>query len=87
MSPERRGAPLRRNEDEYALLLGVIDDVRAKGRIDAEFDGTARDRSVRDVLAHLHAWHLLLEQWHAEGINHYAWAREAIAVGLGSRRP
>ncbi|HEX5858495.1 MAG TPA: ClbS/DfsB family four-helix bundle protein [Microbacterium sp.] len=68
MSVERRDALLRRNEDEYVLLRGMVERLRGDGRAEAEFDGDARDRTVRDVLAHLHAWHLLLEDWYAEGM-------------------
>lgn len=67
MSTARRDALLRRNEEEYVLLLVDVDAARARGRIDAEFDGDGRDRNIRDVLGHLHAWHLLLERWYSEG--------------------
>ncbi|MGC5221823.1 ClbS/DfsB family four-helix bundle protein [Micromonospora sp. DT81.3] len=68
MTTDGRDALLRRNEDEYVLLRGVVDRLRGEGRIDDRFAGEGRDRSVRDVLAHLHAWHLLLGQWYADGM-------------------
>ena len=37
-------------------------------RLDEEFAGSARDRNVRDVVAHLHAWHILLERWYSDGM-------------------
>lgn len=68
MTTDGRDALLRRNEDEYVLLRGVVDRLRGEGRIDDRFAGDGRDRSLRDVLAHLHAWHVLLEQWYADGM-------------------
>lgn len=68
MTTDRRDALARRNDDEFASLKQLVARVRADGRIDEEFAGDARDRNVRDVLAHLHAWHLLLEGWYEDGM-------------------
>jgi hypothetical protein len=68
MATDQRDALVARNEDEYAQLKALIDRVRREGRIDEEFAGESRDRSVRDVLAHLLAWHLLLAGWYEEGM-------------------
>lgn len=57
---------LTRNDEEFAALLAVIDTL-SPDRREAELTGDGRDRSVRDVVAHLHAWHLLLERWYREG--------------------
>lgn len=57
---------LARNDAELHALLQLIDAI-PPARLDEEFAGHARDRNVRDVVAHLHAWHLLLERWYAEG--------------------
>jgi hypothetical protein len=67
MSTGGRDELMRRNEDEFVLLLGVLDRLRGEGRIDASFAQGGRDRNVRDVLGHLHTWHLLLERWYGEG--------------------
>lgn len=29
----------------------------------------SRDKSIRDVLAHLHEWHAMLERWYLEGMS------------------
>ena len=57
---------LARNDTEFAALLGLIDGLSAD-QLAAEFAGPARDRNVRDVAAHLHAWHILLERWYSDG--------------------
>lgn len=68
MTTDRRDELARRNDGEYAALKDLVARVRADGRADEEFSGDARDRNVHDVLAHLHAWHLLLEGWYEDGM-------------------
>ena len=58
---------LARGDSEFAALLDLIDRLPAE-RLDEEFAGPARDRNVRDVVAHLHAWHILLERWYSDGM-------------------
>lgn len=57
---------IARNDAEFAELLALIDALPG-ARLDEEFAGAGRDRNVRDVIAHLHAWHILLEKWYADG--------------------
>jgi len=57
---------LERNDEEFEALIGLIDSLPPE-RLDEEFAGDGRDRNVRDVVAHLHAWHILFEGWYAEG--------------------
>jgi hypothetical protein len=61
-----RAELLERNDAEFAALLAMIDGV-PDARRGESFAGAGRDRSIRDVVAHLHAWHVLLEGWSAEG--------------------
>jgi len=68
MGTEQRDALFQRNADEYAELKAVVARLRDGGRLDEAFGGQTRDRSVRDVLAHLLAWHLLLEGWYEDGM-------------------
>ena len=57
---------LERNDAEFATFVALVESLPAE-RLDEPFAGTARDRNVRDVVAHLHAWHILLERWHSDG--------------------
>ncbi|WP_345802346.1 ClbS/DfsB family four-helix bundle protein [Microbacterium sp. AZCO] len=68
MTSDRRDELVRRNDEEYAQLKALVAAMRDGGRIDEVFAGETRDRNVRDVLAHLLAWHLLLEGWYEEGM-------------------
>jgi hypothetical protein len=58
---------LSRNDTEFEALLALTDGLSAE-QLEAEFAGPARDRNVRDVVAHLHAWHILLERWYSDGM-------------------
>jgi hypothetical protein len=58
---------LESNDAEFASLMDVIDSLPPE-RLDEEFAGSSRDRNVRDVAAHVHAWHILLERWYSDGM-------------------
>jgi hypothetical protein len=57
---------IARNDAEFVALLALIEALPDQ-RLTEEFTGEGRDRSVRDVIAHLHAWHILLERWYSDG--------------------
>lgn len=63
--PATRAALLEASAAEFATLLAQID---ALPDAEALFAHPGRDRDVREVLAHLDAWHRLLLGWHAEGM-------------------
>ena len=62
------------SDSRYRALLALVDDLPADA-LDREFGFEDRDRRVRDVLGHLHAWHLMMLGWYADGM---AGARPAI---------
>ena len=68
MTTDRRDDLARGCDEEYGRLKDLVARLRDEGRLEAAFATPARDRSVRDVLAHLYAWHLLLEGWYEEGM-------------------
>jgi hypothetical protein len=51
----------------YDKLIGFVDDLPEEQRA-REFDFEDRDRNVRDVLAHLVAWHRMMSRWYSEGM-------------------
>lgn len=57
---------LARNDAEFAALQELISGLSEERR-NEEFAAGTRDRNVRDVVAHLHAWHILLERWYSDG--------------------
>lgn len=58
---------LAASEAGYAALMALLERL-PPGAIDATFPFPDRDRCVRDVLGHLHAWHLMMLRWHDEGM-------------------
>ena len=51
----------------YAALNALIDGYSAADQQRAIKPGTM-NRNIRDVLAHLHHWHLLMQEWYAVGM-------------------
>jgi hypothetical protein len=67
--------PRPRNKDE--LLVAIVDgfqqlnailDALTPAQRDAAFPFQHRDKNVRDVLAHLHEWQLLMTGWYKTGM-------------------
>lgn len=52
----------------YARLIGLVESL-TPGKAEEEFPFEDRDRNVRDVLAHLHEWHLMLLGWYRMGMD------------------
>ncbi|MEL6106491.1 MAG: ClbS/DfsB family four-helix bundle protein [Planctomycetota bacterium] len=56
------------SEDGYATLHAVIDSLSRECQR-AEFPFQHRDRNIRDVLGHLHAWQEMFFLWHDIGMS------------------
>lgn len=51
----------------YEKLLAFIDDLSEEKR-NSEFPSQFLNRNIRDVLAHLHHWHVMLLSWYEQGM-------------------
>lgn len=60
--PQSRSELLDASEASFTTLMALIDGLGSERR-GATFSFEDRDRNVRDVLVHLHEWHLLLLTW------------------------
>lgn len=60
--PKTKEELLSFGEEQFQRLLNLINTI-SNDEIDKEFSFDDRDRNVRDVLVHLHEWHLLLIDW------------------------
>ncbi|MCB2412779.1 ClbS/DfsB family four-helix bundle protein [Demequina sp. TTPB684] len=60
--PQSRDELLDASEASFAKLMSLVDSLSDEQQL-AEFAFEDRDRNVRDVLVHLHEWHLLLLAW------------------------
>lgn len=65
--PRTKAELLAASEDGYSKLNAAIDSLTAAQR-NATFPFDHRDRNIRDVLAHLHEWHLMMRAWYDAGM-------------------
>ena len=62
---ERLGNRSRNDLRSTSRILSVF----SRDELSGEFPFPHRDRCIRDVLAHLHEWHLLFLRWYSEGMD------------------
>ena len=60
--PTTKNELLQACTTEYVALIELLDGLTAR-QLQTEFPPDMLNRNVRDVLAHLHHWHLLLMTW------------------------
>lgn len=65
--PGNRQELLRRSREGFSRLNALIDNLPPSKRTAAFLPGTL-NRNIRDVLAHLHHWHLMFEEWYRLGM-------------------
>lgn len=65
--PKTKEALIMLSHMNYEKLFTFIEDLPKEKR-KAEFPLQFLNRNIRDVLAHLHHWHLLLLSWHEKGM-------------------
>ncbi len=58
---------LAQSHEQYSALNAMIDGYSAADQL-REFKPGTTNRTIRDVLAHLHHWHLLMLEWYALGM-------------------
>lgn len=51
----------------FNTLLALVDNLTEEDRL-REFPPGTMNRNIRDVLAHLHAWHILFLNWYSVGM-------------------
>lgn len=56
------------SQNNYKKLIDLVNSY-SKEEIEREFPEGTMNRNVRDVLAHLHHWHLMLLDWYKIGMN------------------
>ena len=63
--PKSKSELLELSQSNYKQLLSYIDHLSDP---EFEFPSGTMNRNVRDVLAHLHHWHLMLLEWYKVGM-------------------
>lgn len=65
--PKTKNELLELSQKNYDRLIELVDSYNAE-ELDDEFPEKYLNRNIRDVLAHLHHWHLLFLKWYAIGM-------------------
>jgi len=65
--PNCKNDLLERSSESYSALMQYITDLSPE-LLDKPFPKGTLNRNIRDVLAHLHQWHLLFLKWHEQGM-------------------
>jgi len=65
--PTTKATLLEASDAEFQLLMAEIDAIPADLR-ETEFSFEGRDRTIRDVVCHLHEWHKLMLGWYDTGM-------------------
>lgn len=64
--PKNKEQLLEFSQSNYNKLLALIDNLPKKEQ-EREFVEGTMNRNIRDVLAHLHHWHLMMKEWYDIG--------------------
>ncbi len=65
--PKTKDELLRLSQKNYSKLIDFADSFSEKEQL-TEFPEGYLNRNIRDVLAHLHHWHLMFVDWHKTGM-------------------
>lgn len=65
--PKSKKELVEMSKRNYHRLLDLVESL-SKKELQAEFPKGYMNRNVRDVLAHLHHWHLMMLEWHKIGM-------------------
>ena len=65
--PKTKDELFSANADKYEGLMALVDSL-SRSQLSAKFPFEHRDKNVRDVLAHLHAWQLMMLEWYTVGM-------------------
>jgi len=65
--PKNKKELIAASQEQYQKLFALIDSL-SKDQLKKEFPKGTLNRNVRDVIAHLHHWHLLILGWHKVGM-------------------
>ena len=65
--PTNKGELIQQSQENYRKLNELIDSFLYEEQI-SEFPKGTMNRNIRDVIAHLHHWHLMFLDWYSVGM-------------------
>lgn len=66
--PTNKAMLLEQSEQNFDKLFKMVDSLPPEQQ-EGEFQFEDRDRNIRDVLTHLHEWHLMMLDWYKVGMS------------------
>jgi hypothetical protein len=66
--PQSRNELIGLSQKNYKTLMNLVNSY-SEEEIEKEFPEGTMNRNIRDVLAHLHHWHLMMLDWYNLGMN------------------
>lgn len=66
--PQNKEALLLVANTNYTTLIKIVNSFSRKEQVAEYYFDNNRDKNLRDILTHLHHWHLMLLEWHKKGI-------------------
>lgn len=66
--PKTKAELLDLSQKNYEKLIDFVDSFSDQDK-NTDFPKGTLNRNIRDVLAHLHHWHLMLTEWYKVGMN------------------
>ena len=66
--PKSKNELLELSQNNYIKLLGLVNSYSNED-VKREFPIGTLNRNIKDVLAHLHQWHLMMLEWYKIGMN------------------
>ena len=66
--PKNKTELLSLSQKNFDLLLGFIENLTKKEQL-KDFPTGTMNRNIRDVLMHLHHWHLMMKKWYDVGMS------------------
>ncbi len=67
--PKNRDELLRLSNSDFNKMLGLIDSFDKEEIITGKIPFEDRDKNIRDIVAHLHHWHLMMLDWYKVGMS------------------
>ena len=65
--PKTKEELLRQGSENFEKILSFLETL-SEEELHGTFPFDSRDRNIRDILAHLHHWHLMMMDWHKVGM-------------------
>ena len=65
--PKSKQELIESSQSNYEKLMNLVNSF-SENEVNKEFPKGTLNRNIRDVLAHLHHWHLMLSEWYTIGM-------------------